>query len=933
MTSTETATVEAPGRAPLPFLSQSAAARLGHNRLDRLVALAVGIFVFAIYWITLSPDVSFWDAGEFIATSYSLGIPHPPGTPLYVLMGRVFSLFFHDLLGVASPARAVNLLSALPSAIAAVFLYLCVVRVGKKIWAGGDQSSFCFPATIAGVGAALFAAFANTLWINSIEAEVYAVSGMWTIFATWLALLWADSEPKDERLLVVIAYLLALNIGVHLATYLAALAILPFAFLFEKRLAIPVSLLVVLSMAKDMQFFLLIVALIVPPTLQLALLPAEFKRRHRGAIYAVHTVAILVAIWAVLALGPSTMRTALAIGAPAVAFFFPWFAFPVPKKLENPFTDLGFLLALVTVLGVSCHLYMPIRSALNPAINEAQPDNWSAFWDVILRAQYRPVSTFERQAPWVFQFDDMFWRYFREQWPLRSGWPPLLLLLGIPGILIHMRKEPRTFVLFGLLFLWTTAALVVKMNFTDHEVRERDYFFAPGYFYYAVWMGMGVAWLAQRIREGFPRSMAVPATAAAAALAIAVAMVPIRTQWETHDRRGNWVAYDYAYNMLVALEPDAILFTNGDNDTFPLWYLQEVHGFRKDVRIVNLSLLNTPWYGEQLRDEPTEAMIAEAAATPPSVEGSALGDRRALPKRVPMTYTTEELKTLRPVQNRDTGEVYMVKDQVAIDVINTVYENNHPRPIYFAVTVDDLMGLEPVLRLEGLVFRLDPDKAQSAEMLGKEEAEDGLINDVNLEVTRHNLTQVYKYRGLLLEDGTLDPKVYRDSNEDKLITNYAAAWARMSLAYRDQNNMEEAIECMRRAVQITPDYDPIVGSMGMILIEGGALEEAKAFYLDRLEKRPDDQRVYIGLAYLAGHDGRNEEALDWYLKGLRVAPSSMEILAGLYQSYARLGRYADAENVLHQWIALHPDDSTARSVLGDLQERMRASSPDARDSS
>src|ERR1700752_627232 len=100
-------------------------------------------------------------------------------------------------------------------------------------------------------------------------------------------------------------------------------------------------------------------------------------------------------------------------------------------------------------------------------------------------------------------------------------------------------------------------------------------------------MGMGVAWLAQRIRDGFPRSSAVPAAVGAGALAIAVAMVPIRTQWATHDRRGNWVAYDYAYNMLAALDPDSILFTNGDNDTFPLWYLQEVHGFRKDVRIVN----------------------------------------------------------------------------------------------------------------------------------------------------------------------------------------------------------------------------------------------------------------------------------------------------------------------------------------------------------
>jgi tetratricopeptide (TPR) repeat protein len=208
-----------------------------------------------------------------------------------------------------------------------------------------------------------------------------------------------------------------------------------------------------------------------------------------------------------------------------------------------------------------------------------------------------------------------------------------------------------------------------------------------------------------------------------------------------------------------------------------------------------------------------------------------------------------------------------------------------------------------------------------------------MVNEVNLEVTRRNLTEVYRYRGLLTEDGSLDTTVYRDSNENKLITNYAAAWARMSLWYRDQGDMAQAIDCMRNAVKIAPDYDPIVGSLGMVLIEGGALEEAKAFYLERLEKRPGDPRVYIGLAYIAGSNGNNEEALDWYLKGLRVAPSSMEMLAGLYQAYARLGRYTEAENVLHQWIALHPSDSTAKSVLTDLQERMRDQGADARDSS
>jgi hypothetical protein len=869
---------------------------------NRVVAGVLGIAILAVYVVTLSPDVSFWDAGEFIATSHALGIPHPPGTPLYVLMGRVFSLAFHGLLGIASPAQAVNLLSALPSAIAAVFLYLCVVRVGKKVWNDGDQGSFCLPATVAGATAAIFAAFSYTLWINSIEAEVYAVSGMWAVFTTWLVLVWADSEPKDERLLVVVAYLLALNIGVHLATYLAALAILPFALLHERRFAIPVCFAVVLAMAKDLQFFLLIVALLVLPTLQLALLPARYKEEHRWTLVLGHAVAIVLALLGVQHTGPGLLRMVLVYAAPAVAFLLPWIALRPPKQLQNPFTDLGFLLTLVTVLGFSCHLYMPIRSALNPAINEAQPDNWDAFWKVILRDQYKPNSVLDRQATAVFQADHMFWRYFRQQWS-----PAFLALLGIPGILVHLRRERRTFALFGLLFLWTSAALVLKMNFTDHEVRERDYFFAPGFFYYTVWMGLGLGWLTHLVLRGAGPGTRPAVGIAAAAVSVFIASVPIARGWETHDRRGNWIAHDYAYNMLAPLEENAILFTNGDNDTFPLWYLQEVNGFRKDVRIVNLSLLNTAWYGEQLRDEEP---------------------------RVPMRFTTEQLWQLRPMQDPNTGRVWYVKDIVGHDIVAAVREQGDRRPVYFAVTVDDLLGFEQELKLEGLVFRLDQAGAASDTSIAgppPEVAGDAgvpeIIGDVNLHATRRNLEEVYRYRGLLTPDGKLDPDVYRDENEQKLVTNYAAAWARMALALRDAGRMDQAIDCLQRAIEIAPGYDPIVGGFGGMLLESGDLEGAREFYRERLRTHPEDVRVYLGLAYAARNSDDVQEAVDWYHQGLSVIPGNRELLAGLFDTLYGARRWDEAENILVQWLQANPGDQSARATLEDLRRARESAAP------
>jgi len=873
---------------------------------NRIVAALVGLFIFALYVVTLAPDVSFWDSGEFIATSHTLGIPHPPGTPLYVLMGRVFSLLFHTLLGIASPAQAVNLLSALPSAIAAVFLYLCVVRVGKRIWNGGDQSTFCVPAAVAGVTAAVFAGFSNTLWTNSIEAEVYAVSGMWAVFTTWLALVWADSEPKDERLLVVIAYLLALNIGVHLATYLAALAILPFAFLYERRFAIPVCFAVVLVMAKDLQFFLIIVALMILPTLQLALLPAAYKDRHRWTLLGAHAVAIALSVACLLGMEPSVFRDVLVFGSPAVAFVVPWIALPPPRQFMNPFADLGFLLTLVTVLGFSCHLYLPIRSALHPAINEAQPDSWDAFWKVILRDQYKPNSVFDRQATWVYQFDHMFWRYFREQWS-----PAFLTLLGIPGILAHWKRDRRTFVLFGSLFLWTSLALVLKMNFTDHEVRERDYFFAPGFFYYAVWMGLGLGWLVHLVVQGVERDSRGLVGAVAALPCLVIAMIPIHRGWESHDRRGNWIANDYAYNMLAPLEEGAIIFTNGDNDTFPLWYLQEVEGFRKDVRIVNLSLLNTPWYGEQLRNEEP---------------------------RVPMTLTNEQLRQLYPVRDPNTGQIWYVKDIVGHDIVRAVREQGDKKPVYFAVTVDNLLGFDDQLQLEGLVFRLLP-AAALQDSTALERGGDvprprrDPANDVNLAETRRNLEEVYRYRGLLGEDGQLDPDVFRDENERKLITNYAAAWARMALAYRDRGDIDEAIACLKRAIVIAPDYDPIVGGLGGMLLEKGDFDGAREFYESRLENHPDDIRVYLGLAYVARQADNWEEAVEWYLRGSRQAPESREIIAGLFEAYRQLGQTDKAINVLERWLKINPNDRSAREILEGLRreqlERSGAAAPDS----
>jgi tetratricopeptide (TPR) repeat protein len=247
--------------------------------------------------------------------------------------------------------------------------------------------------------------------------------------------------------------------------------------------------------------------------------------------------------------------------------------------------------------------------------------------------------------------------------------------------------------------------------------------------------------------------------------------------------------------------------------------------------------------------------------------------------------------------------------------------------VYFAVTVDDMMDLDKYLSLEGLVFRFDPELPQKNAVArgaaGEAPIGPGEIEDnVDLVKTRRNLEELYKYRGLLRADGTLDPEVYRDDNDEKLCTNYAAAWARMAIAYRGRDDIQQAVDCMQRAVNIAPHYDPISGGLGGLLLEAERYATADSFYRARLEQRPEDVRVYLGLGYLAQHDGRWEEALDWYLQGLRIDPHSSDLLASLFQTYYQLGRLDEAENVLMRWVERNPNDQSARQRLLELRSEI-----------
>jgi tetratricopeptide (TPR) repeat protein len=776
-----------------------------HTRLNRIVGALVFASVLTGYLVTISPTVSFWDAGEFIATSYSLGVPHPPGTPFYVIVGRVFSM-----LPFQERALSVNLMSAFSGALAALFLYLITVRI-LVLWRGVPRSAReKLTIYTAGASAALAGSFSGSYWINSIEAEVYSPSAFIMAFTVWLMLRWGErhKDAGSRNSLVLICYLLGLSVGLHLGTVLVLPAFVLFALMVDWRL----------------------------------------------------------------------------------------------------FTDVKFIVLVVFVglVGLSNHLYLPIRSYLNPAIDEANPERWQAFKDCLLRKQYKPMTPFVRQAPWSFQFG-MFWRYFREQWTGPGGsWTILLMLAGAVGAFVHFFKEKRTFVLLGTLFLITSLGLVIYMNFTDHEVRERDYFFSHGFFFFCIWIGVAFAYVTDLVAKSKkPDWLTYGVPVALLAFTLSCYYV----NFESHDRSGDYNAHDYAFNMLATVEEDGFIFTNGDNDTFPLWFIQEVKGFRKDVRVLNLSLLNTPWYIWQLKH---------------------------LEPKVPIRFTDAEIERLRPYRDRD-GKIVMVKDIASHEIVNAT---DKTRPVYFAVTVADYMGYEKRLKLEGLAFKLLPEEGRRL---------------VDVDRTLYNLYHVYKYRGLLKpvdptqaalapdltdrpepaeldlvdfdEEWEYDTAVHKDINTRRLVTNYAAAHLRLCISYIETREFDKATRELERASMIAPGYQGYRDIAVIAYGYAGHIAKAESLASEYMARDPRNATFYIQLFNVYRRANRPEDGerlLNRLITALPDDPDGYSLLASFYQDRGEPGK---AAGVVRKWLSLHPGDRTAARLLQTLESQTAGEGP------
>ncbi len=943
---------------------------MSEKRLRAIFFSLVSLFTWLMYFKTTAPTVVFWDVGEFLATSYILGIPHPPGTPLYVILGKFMTLLplpmaslFKLLSGgdPVEPVLRITLISITSGALTAGLVYLITVKVIEK-WnetIGKDKIPRLLP-HLAGIVGALLGAFARTVWMNSIEAETYTPSVFTIALVVWVTLNWWENikDPKSIRYILFALYIAFLSSGIHLMALIILPVVFVFVLLMHPKLILDWEFMAVLA-----AMFLLVALMeltykplageklggaIALGFLSAIVLVGYFFMKVKDFASAKHLISFILLIIGALAFlyGLSVVKKAhslpLVIGTFLLLIGVYW-GTDLYKNWK------GFALILV-VIAFSVEFFMIVRAIHNPSINEAWPSNWKAFMDVLLRKQYEPAKMFPRRIALIDQIK-VYLLYF--SWQYASLWIPMFLM-GLLGFIIALIKDWKTWVLVGGAFLIGSVGLFLYLNLKDSpthpvnpanlargltEVRDRDYFYAPAFTFNALFVGIFLyeagLWIYESLKSKWS-SFVGPV------LGFVLFGFQIGHFYPIVDRSHNYIAEDYAYNMLISPAKGAVMYTNGDNDTFPLWFDQEVLGVRKDVIIANLSLLNTNWYVKQLKL-----------------------------KGAPISFTPEQIDKLPPVfypARTQTGYLmladFMIRDMIATslgyqteDVVELTNGIKFPRiylasqqdfldsviarggqfstPIYFAITVsrDHMKGWEQYLEMEGMAMGLRTHKVSDAP------GYEGL----NVEKTRHLLhddmrpqefiekygnakppwPDVFRYRGVF------NPHVFKDETHEKLIRNYASVALRLASEYQQRaidvaqtdstlkdsfvrlaldefwfgNQFLNALSPQTRE-KLQGNILYINLTMAQLYAEIGELDSALALMKPALESEalPDNQKLqlYYQVANIYLTMGDTTKAAEYLQMIVDRMPQEKEVHNQLARIYLKQGDTAKALEILKE---------------------------------
>ncbi|CAN5197225.1 DUF2723 domain-containing protein [soil metagenome] len=852
---------------------------MNFKRINNITGWAVFLIAAVVYLMTMEASGSFWDCGEFISSCYKVQIPHPPGAPLFVLLGRIFTLPFNH------PATGVNSMSALASAFTILFLFWTITYFARKIILNTKEtlnSNTIIAIMGAGVVGALAYTFSDSFWYSAVEGEVYASSSFFTAIVFWAILKWEQEVTEEnlvgnkarftraDRWLILIFYLIGLAVGVHLLNILAIPAVV-MVYYFRRYNVTPIGTV--------MAFIIgcIITGIVQVPMIQWTIkLAGNFDIFFKNSLhmpfftgFAFFFIFIGVLIYLGIRVANKNNWNFLRLAMWAFAFvlfgFSTYFTTIIRSNadpavdmfnVDNPVSLVGYLSREqygdwpvmygqdFTAEATDQHsedVYIKANNAYEKKgkkyVTEYADDDKHVFprmWDASNdqgHADYYlgftdnvtkdpKTGKFEGKPSMAdnisyfigYQFNWMYWRYFMwnfagkqndlqgidisnkrdGNWLSGIGFidnarlgdqskmPDSLthnkadnklfflpFILGILGLVYQFNRDKKDTLIVALLFFFTGLAIVFYLNQAGNQPRERDYAYVGSFYAFAVWIGLGVLFVRDLFIKYSKNALSWASYGATAICLLAVPVLMAAQEWDDHDRGHKVLARDLAIDYLESCPKNAVLVTFGDNDTYPLWYAQEVEGIRRDVRVINSSLLGTDWYINQLRYKVNESAPVDLVWSADQI----LGNKRDMVYFYPefpgahidqsqpvdlysllkdFAGTDDPAKMVQSRGSDDYLSVYptnLVKIPVDINtvrqngtvsvddsvlnevvfkmpkpngivknesaILNIIAANNWKRPICFTSAYSDL-GFEDYLRNTGMIYQLVPVKNPGA---------------------------------------------------------------------------------------------------------------------------------------------------------------------------------------------------------------------------
>ena len=939
---------------------------LSSKKLINIAGWIVFAVAMIVYYLSAERVGSLWDCGEFILGAQKLQVVHPPGAPLFMIIGRLFTmiaeLFSND---PADIAFSVNLMSGVCTAFSATFIAWITGIFGKLALVGkGEELSQGqgIAVALAALVAGLTTAFSTSIWFSAVEGEVYAMSTFFTAMTIWSSVKWYSlpDSSENDRWLVFSLFSVGLSVGVHLLSLLAlpALGLLFYYKKFNNKNLLGA----LLSMAAGVAYMVFIQKIIVVgipslwATMEMLTVNGMGLPFHSGLI---PTVIILGALaYFLLKLAHkngsrylqlfTVVATLNAIAFSLIGVIVIRANADTPVNMNVP-SDVMRLIPYINreQYGSRALLYGPHFMAEPSGSNSEKVygqvgDRYEHVSDKIsykyknkdkilfprisdMTASRRQIYNMWRDQPGnskktpnmadnieflvKYQLNWMYGRYFmwnfvgRQngdqgyfRWDnasgnWRSGITPIdemflyktenepdrlknskannnyyfiPFILGFIGLFWHLKNRPKDFLFLAILFIITGIGIIIYSNQPPNEPRERDYVLVGSFMTFAIWVGMSVLAMFNLLANKIKSNNGLVAACIAGLVAITAPAIMLQQNFDDHSRAEHTASRDYASNFLNSLEPNAIIFTYGDNDTYPLWYAQEVENIRTDVRVVNLSLIAVDWYINKLRNKVNDSppikmtidkenytgykrnvllfannndlypldqalQIANTDKRLPGANKKMLG---YLPSRTLMIQPDREkaiavgmMKPSDPdpepiIFRYNKNKQYLLKDDVAI--LDLIGSNIYDRPIYFAITCENskLQGINDYMQLEGLALRIVPFKNK-----GVKEGGVAYSGSVNGEKLYDNVMNKWKW-------GNFDKKdLFVDDSYSAATLAMRSAMKRGAADLYQSGQSEKAVELVKKYFEAFPNmnfhytYDviPFID----ILVRTKSTEEAK----------------------------------------------------------------------------------------------------------